>query len=66
MVESKARDVNIGFPNIESAHIADAKVDYTTGDLVTEADIIAAINATNTKINLILLVLETQGLTATS
>jgi hypothetical protein len=29
-------------------HVADAKVDYTTGDLDTEAEIISALNATNT------------------
>ena len=28
-----------------------AKVNYTTGDLDTEAEVIAAINATNVKIN---------------
>ena len=50
----------------QQAHIADAKTDYTTGDLDTEAEIITALNATNTKINAILLMLETHGLTASS
>jgi hypothetical protein len=40
------------------AHIADLKEDYTTGDLDTEAEIIAAINATNEKFNVILVKLE--------
>lgn len=39
-------------------HIADAKTDYTTGDLDTEAEIIAAINATNTTLNTLLAELE--------
>lgn len=46
---------------VTQAHIADAKTDYTTGDLDTEAEIIAAINATNTKINSILSALEAIG-----
>ena len=45
----------------QTAHIADAKVNYTTLDLDTEAEIIAAINATNVKINAILAVLEKLG-----
>jgi hypothetical protein len=45
----------------QTAHIADAKVDYTTPDLDTEAEIIAAFNATNGKINAILAVLEKLG-----
>ncbi|MHC1697791.1 MAG: hypothetical protein AB9919_06985 [Geobacteraceae bacterium] len=48
------------------AHIADAKTDYTIGDLDTESEIIAAFNATNGKINSILAILEAQKLTASS
>jgi hypothetical protein len=43
---------------------ADLKTDYTAGDLDTEAEIITAINATNTKINAIIAKLETLGLLA--
>lgn len=43
-------------------HIADAKVDYTTGDLDLEAEIIAAVNTTNGKINTVIAALETLGL----
>ncbi|MHB8071552.1 MAG: hypothetical protein ACYDHF_06335 [Candidatus Cryosericum sp.] len=43
---------------VQQNHIADAKTDYTTGDLDIEAEIIAAINTTNGKINAILAVLE--------
>jgi len=46
------------------AHIADAKVDYTTGDLDAEAEIIAAVNATNGKINDILAALLAFGIMA--
>ena len=42
----------------QTAHIADAKVNYTTGDLDAESEIIAAFNTTNGKINSILAVLE--------
>lgn len=51
---------------VEQAHIANAKVDYTTGDLDAEAEIIAALNATNTKINSILANLEGAGVNASS
>jgi len=44
------------------AHSASAKVDYTTGDLDTEAEVIAAINASNTSINAIQVILENAGL----
>jgi len=43
---------------------SDLKTDYTAGDLDTEAEIITAINATNTKINAIIAKLETLGLLA--
>lgn len=42
----------------QHVHVADLKVDYTTGDLDTEAEIIAALNATNTAINTILAILQ--------
>lgn len=45
---------------------ADLKVNYAAGDLDTEAEIITAINTTNTKINSIITKLETLGLLATS
>lgn len=48
------------------AHIADANVAYTTGNLDTEAEIIAAFNATNGKINDIIAVLEAWKLKASS
>jgi hypothetical protein len=44
---------------VKQAHIADAKVNYTTGDLDLEAEIIAAFNTTNAKINALLAALET-------
>lgn len=50
----------------QQAHIADAKVNYTTGDLDTEAEIIAAINTTNTLLNTILTRLENLGFSAIS
>lgn len=50
----------------QAAHIANAKVDYTTGDLDAEAEIIAAVNATNGKINSILAALEGAGILASS
>lgn len=45
---------------------ADLKVDYTSGDLDTEAKVITAINATNAKINSIIEKLKALGLLATS
>ena len=51
---------------VEQAHIAAAKVNYTTGDQDSEAEIIAAFNTTNTKINAILSALESAGVLATS
>jgi len=41
-------------------------VNYTTGDLDAEAEIIAAFNTTNGKINSILAILEEFGLLASS
>jgi hypothetical protein len=48
----------------QHAHVADAKVNYDTGDLDSEAEIIAALNTTNGKINTILSILETFQLNA--
>lgn len=52
----------------QQATIADAKVDYTddggADDLDTDAKRVAAMNATNTKLNAVLAVLEAHGLTA--
>ena len=48
----------------QQAHIADAKVNYTTGDLDSEAEIITAINATNTILNSVLTRLENLGFNA--
>lgn len=45
-------------PNI-AAVAANLKADYTTGDLSDEAEIIAAVNATNTKVNAIATALNT-------
>lgn len=53
-------------PVVRQAHIADAKANYAAGELDTEAEVITAINATNTIINSILARLETFGLSATS
>lgn len=50
----------------KGAHIADAKVDYTTGDLDTEAKLITAFNTTNGKINSILAVLEAANIMAST
>lgn len=60
----------IGFlgatPQARIAHVADASVAYAAGDLDTEAEVIAALNATNGKINSILATLELFGFHATS
>ena len=48
----------------QQAHEADAKVDYATPDLDTEAEIITAFNTTNGKINAILAALEAFGINA--
>ena len=50
----------------QPSHVSALKVDYTTGNLDTEAEIIAAINATNTRINLIMSALEGIGVFAAS
>jgi hypothetical protein len=51
---------------VQQAHIADAKINYTTGDLDTEAELITAFNTTNGKINAILAALETAGVLASA
>ena len=48
----------------QQANIAAAKTDYGVGDLDSEAEIIAAINAANTKLNSILTILQNNGLMA--
>lgn len=48
----------------QQANIVAAKTDYTAGDLDTEAEIITALNATNTKLNAILTILQNNGLMA--
>lgn len=48
------------------ANIADAKVDYTTGDLSDEAEIIAAINTLNGKINALIAAVEAFGIAASA
>ncbi|MDO8302764.1 MAG: hypothetical protein Q7T18_05955, partial [Sedimentisphaerales bacterium] len=47
-------------------HEVDAKADYAAGDLDTEAEIITAINATNAKLNALLVKLENLKLLAIS
>lgn len=49
----------------QASAIADAKVDYTTGNLDTEAETIAAFNTTNGKINSILAALRGVGIIIT-
>lgn len=50
----------------QATHLTALKVDYTTGDLDAEAEIITAINATNTRINAIVTALEGVGIYAAS
>lgn len=50
----------------QPAHLAALKVNYAANDLDTEAEIIAAINATNTRINAIMTALENIGVFAAS
>lgn len=51
---------------VQPTHLTALKVNYTTGDLDAEAEIIAAINATNTRINAIMTALEGVGVFAAS
>ena len=53
-------------PTEQAAVVAAAKVNYTTGDLDAEAEIIAALNTTNGKINSILTALKNIGIIASS
>lgn len=53
-------------PYAVETHIADAKVNYATPDLDTEAEIITAFNTTNGKINSILAILENAGIMKTA
>lgn len=57
---------NLGTGNIISpngrTHVADAKNNYTAGDLDSEAEIITALNATNTTLNAVLASLEAVGI----
>lgn len=48
----------------QASAITDAKVDYTTGNLDTEAETIAAMNTTNGKINSILAAIRGVGIIA--
>lgn len=50
----------------QPTHVTALKTDYTTGNLDTEAETIAALNATNTRINLIMTALEGIGVFAKS
>ena len=50
----------------QAAHVSDAKVNYGSGDLDSEAEIIAALNTTNGKLNSILAALEAFRINATS
>lgn len=50
--------------DVRSTAVTDAKVDYTTGDLDIEAEIIAAFNTTNGKINSLIAALEKAGILA--
>jgi hypothetical protein len=50
----------------QTAHIDDLKTDYATPDLDTEAEVIAAVNATNVAVNAVLAVLEKLGTVASS
>lgn len=50
----------------QATHLTALKVNYTTGDLDAEAEVIAAVNATNTRINAIVTALEGVGIYAAS
>lgn len=54
----------VNLSGTQASAIADAKVDYTTGDLDAEAEIIAAINATNTTLNAVIAAINSIGVTA--
>ena len=65
-LHSGSRAGFFGASMYQGSHVADAKTNYTTGNLDSEAEIIAAFNTTNGKINSILATLESFGLHATS
>jgi hypothetical protein len=65
MADNFGRDVNLGFPTVGVAKITDTKTDYATPGLDTEAEIIVAINLTNTKINTVIDALENAGISST-
>ncbi len=48
----------------QQVHVGDARVNYATPDLDTEAEIITAFNTTNGKLNAILAALEAFGINA--
>ena len=50
----------------QASHLADLEAAYETPELDTEAEIIVAINATNTAINAIFAALEGAGILASS
>ena len=50
----------------QASNISDVTTDYSTGDLDTEAELIAAINANGTAINAIIAALEGVGILADS
>ena len=50
----------------QASTIADAKVDYATPDLDTEAELIVAINATNVALNSVIAALKGAGIIASS
>lgn len=60
------RDLDIGFPNMGATHVADAKTDYASPGLDTEAEVIVAVNATNTKLNSVIAACETAGIIKTA
>ena len=63
---SVASGGKISAAGTQASHIADAKINYTTGDLDIESEIITAFNATNTAINAILAALEGAGILAST
>lgn len=50
----------------QQSHVTNAKADYASGDLDTEAEVITAINAANGKLNSVLACLQAYGLMAAS
>lgn len=50
----------------QASTITDAKTDYTTGNLDAESEVIAAVNATNTKLNAVIAALKGVGILASA